>query len=401
MSKKSHQEILDDLNSIDFDSEDTKETLDFIEKKNLIDIKYLQITEKENGIKLFSEISTYYEPKNILNLLEQTLFNDMKSITASYKSNYDKIYDILLQESIIQEEYTKLMSEIHDNDEVIQKFINFYSDYLKENKSFLIKNEILQNFLEKIILTKEEINLLASNKENELIDFKIINKVEAIKNNVEIIHQNSSNFSKTLLFSIKKHYNLIDEMVSEKIVIYLKNAFKQFNDKITLKYFKELNTLIHFLYNKEQYINFIIKEYTNMRKKYCEGIIKDKYLILSSKNIDSVYMSLNEDFMFYFMKELILIAFFFLSEELSIISVENAYDLFIYNGKNSKINNKEEKIDKIFSRLENVLNSFTKEKEKMMLLESYISNLNSILYIFDTLFFEYTKKKRIRILSNL
>ena len=286
---------------------------------------------------------------------------------------------------------------------------------MKENKAFLIKNEILKNFLEKIILTKEEQDSLMSKKEGDKIDFKIIQKVEGLKNNVEIIQQNSTNFSKTLLLSIKKHYTLIDEMINEKIVIYLKNAFKQFTDKISLKDFKELYILVHFLYNKEQYINFVLKGYTNMRKKFCEGLIKDKYLILSSKNIDSVYTSLNEDFMFYFMKELILISFFFLSEELSIISIEEAYELFIYNGKTNKLSydkekekdkdnkNKEkdnndkseEKVDKIFSRLEKVLNNLGKTKEQIFIIEKYISNLNSILYIFDTLFYEYTQKKEL------
>ena len=404
MSKKKHEDILKDLESINFDSPEVKDTLDFIEKKQIIDFKIPKDKDQEKDINFFSEINKYYDPNNILNLLESTLFNDMKTITDNYKSNYDKINKILLQEKIIQEEYAKLISEIQNNDEIIQTFINFYTDYLKENKNFLIKNEILKNFLDKIILTKEERDSLTSKKENEKINFKIINKVESLKNNVEIIQQNSTNFSKTLLLSIKKHYTLIDEMINEKIVVYLKNAFKQYNDKISLKDFKELYILIHFLYNKGQYIDFVLKEYTIMRKKFCESIIKDKYLILSSKNVDSVYTNLNEDFMFYFMKELILISFFFLSEELSIISIEDAYELFIYNGKTNKLssddkenkeNKNEEKIEKIFSRLENVLNSLGKTKEQIFIIEKYISNLNSILYIFDTLFFEYTQKKEL------
>ena len=404
MSKKKHEDILKELELIDFDAPEIKDTLDFIEKKQIIDIKIPK--NKDKDIKFFSEINKYYDPDNILNLFETTLFNDMKTITNNYKSNYDKINEILLQEKIIQEEYNKLMGEIQDNDTIIQTFINFYSGYLKEKKNFLIENEILQNFLDKILLTKEERDALTSKKEGEKIDFKIINKVESLKNNVEIIQQNSTSFSKTLLLSIKKHYTLIDEMINEKIVVYLKNAFKQFNDKISLKEFKELYILVHFLYNKDQYINFVLKEYTNMRKKFCESIIKDKYLILSSKNIDSVYTNLNEDFMFYFMKELILISFFFLSEELSVISIEDAYDLFIYNGKTNKLSLKdkekddnedksEERVDKIFSRLENVLNSLGKTKEQLFIIEKYISNINSILFIFDTLFYEYTQKKEL------
>ena len=406
MLKKKHEDILKELDSINFDSPEIKDTLNFIEKKQIIDFKIPK--EKEKSIQFFSEINKYYEPNNMLNLFETTLFNDMKTITDNYKSNYDKINEILIQEKIIQGEYTKLIEEIQGNDPIIKTFINFYSDYLKENKSFLIKNEILKNFLDKIILTKEERDSLTSKKEGEKIDFKIINKVESLKNNVDIIQQNSTSFSKNLLLSIKKHYTLIDEMINEKIVVYLKNAFKQLNDKISLKDFKELHILIHFLYNKEQYIDFVLKEYTIMRRKFCEGIIKDKYLILSSKNIDSVYTNLNEDFMFYFMKELILISFFFLSEKISIISVEDAYELFIYNGKknnfsvknenekeNEKKNENEERIDKIFARLENVLNSLGKTKEQVFIIEKYISNLNSILYIFDTLFYEYTQKKEL------
>ena len=406
MLKKKHEDILKELDSINFDSPEIKDTLNFIEKKQIIDFKIPK--EKEKNIQFFSEINKYYEPNNMLNLFETTLFNDMKTITDNYKSNYDKINEILIQEKIIQGEYTKLIEEIQGNDPIIKTFINFYSDYLKENKSFLIKNEILKNFLDKIILTKEERDSLTSKKEGEKIDFKIINKVESLKNNVDIIQQNSTSFSKNLLLSIKKHYTLIDEMINEKIVVYLKNAFKQLNDKISLKDFKELHILIHFLYNKEQYIDFVLKEYTIMRRKFCEGIIKDKYLILSSKNIDSVYTNLNEDFMFYFMKELILISFFFLSEKISIISVEDAYELFIYNGKknnfsvknenekeNEKKNENEERIDKIFARLENVLNSLGKTKEQVFIIEKYISNLNSILYIFDTLFYEYTQKKEL------
>ena len=387
--KKKHNEILNSLYSINFDSGEVKETLDFIEKNKIININISKEKEKDKDkeIKFFSEINKYYEPNSILNLFEISLFKDMKSLTNNYKENYDKINEILIQEKIIQEEYDKIMNEMNNNEEMIQTIFNFYSRYLQENKNFLIKNEILKNFVDKIILTKEERESLMSKKEGEKINFQIINKIESLKNNIDIIHQNSSNFSKTLLQSIKKHYNIIDEMVNEKIVIYLKYFFKKYNEKLELKDIKELRILIHFLHNKEQYINFVLKEYIMMRKKFCEGIIKEKYLILSSKNIDSVYTNLNEDFMFYFMKELILIYFFFLNH--SIISDEDAYDLFIYNGKNN------EKTKNIYIRSEKMLINLGKKKENFFNFEKYINNLNTILYIFDTLFFEYTQKKEL------
>ena len=395
---KKHEEILNSLYAINFESEETKETLDFIEKRKIIEIENISSSkEKEKDIKFISQIDNYYNPNNILNLLENNLFKDMKSITNNYKCDYDKINEILLQEKIIQEEYDKIMNEMANNEEIIQTVFNFYSQYLKENKNFLIKNEILKNFLDKIMLTKEERDSLTSKKENEKINFNMLNKIEQIKNNIDIIQQNSSNFSKTLLQSIKKHHNLIDEMLNEKIVVYLKNYFKKFNEKkMELKEFKELKILIQFLWNKEQYINFVLKEYINMRKKFCGSIIKDKYLILSSKNLDSVYTYLNEDFMFYFMKEFILISFFFISSEFSIISIEEAYELFIYNGKGNLISlNDKENNKKIFNKLENILSNLGKRKENFIDFDKYINYLNNILYIFDTLFLEYTQKKEL------
>ena len=395
--KIKNDEILNALYKIDFDSNETKEVLDFIEKRKIIDIMNISsLKEKEKDIKFFSEINKYYNEDNILNIFEKSLFNDMNSITNNYKNDYDKINEILLQEKIIQEEYNKIMDEMNNNEEIIKTVFNFYSQYLKDNKIFLIKNEILKNFLDKILLTKEERDSLTSKKDSEKINLNIIQKINQIKNNIDIIQQNSTNFSKTLLQSIKKHFTLVDEMLNEKIVVYLKTYFKQINEKISLKDFKELKTLIQFLYNKEQYINFVLKEYIIMRKKFCEGIIKDKYLILSSKNIDSVYTYLNEDFMFYFMKELILISFFFIQCDYTFIKIEDAFELFVYNGKGNLmgINYNENNI-KLFNKLESVLNNFGKNKEKIFEVEKYINNLNNILDIFDVLFLEYTQKKEL------
>ena len=395
--KIKNDEILNALYKIDFDSNETKEVLDFIEKRKIIDIMNISsLKEKEKDIKFFSEINKYYNEDNILNIFEKSLFNDMNSITNNYKNDYDKINEILLQEKIIQEEYNKIMDEMNNNEEIIKTVFNFYSQYLKDNKIFLIKNEILKNFLDKILLTKEERDSLMSKEDSEKINLNIIQKINQIKNNIDIIQQNSTNFSKTLLQSIKKHYTLVDEMLNEKIVVYLKTYFKQINEKISLKDFKELKTLIQFLYNKEQYINFVLKEYIIMRKKFCEGIIKDKYLILSSKNIDSVYTYLNEDFMFYFMKELILISFFFIQCDYTFIKIEDAFELFVYNGKGNLmgINYNENNI-KLFNKLESILNNFGKNKEKIFEVEKYINNLNNILDIFDVLFLEYTQKKEL------
>mgnify|MGYP002626327553 CR=1 FL=1 len=116
MSKKKHEDILKDLESINFDSPEVKDTLDFIEKKQIIDFKIPKEKDQEKDINFFSEINKYYDPNNILNLLESTLFNDMKTITDNYKSNYDKINKILLQEKIIQEDgYVLSLLEFEKN----------------------------------------------------------------------------------------------------------------------------------------------------------------------------------------------------------------------------------------------------------------------------------------------
>ena len=231
--RKKHEDILNSLEKINFESEETKMTLDFIEKRKIINIENIPSSkEKQKDIKFFSDINKYYNPENILNLFDEALFNDMKSITNNYKNDYNKINEILLQEKIIQDEYNKIMNEMTNNEEIIKTVFNFYSQYLKENKNFLIKNEILKNFSDKILLTKEERDSLTSKKENEKINLNIITKIEQIKNNIDIIQQNSTNFSKTLLQSIKKHYSLIDEVLNEKIVVYLKSFFKKFNEKI-------------------------------------------------------------------------------------------------------------------------------------------------------------------------
>ena len=115
--KKTHEEILNSLSLINFDSYETKETLDFIENRKIIDIENISTSkEKETNIKFFSEISKNYNSDSILNLFENSLFKDMKSITNNYKGDYDKIKEILIQEKIIQEEYDKIMKEMENEE---------------------------------------------------------------------------------------------------------------------------------------------------------------------------------------------------------------------------------------------------------------------------------------------
>ena len=378
--RNKHLDILKKIKGIDFNKEKTKKMIKFIEEKNII--------EYENKDKNLSEINILYSPNEIISKFEKTLFNDMKSLLTHYKENIDKVNEILMHEKIIQNEYKEITKAIHDNEKEINEFIDFYSDYLKDNKEFLIRNEILKTFLDKILITKEEKDELNINEDNnnrnKNKNFSLITKMENLRDNIDIIHKNSSNFSKTLLMSVKEHYNTIDEMLHEKIVIYLKNFFRYNKRTFLENEFKEVVILLNYIKEKDKYLSFVLNEYTQMRKKVCEEILKEKYLSLNSKNFDEIFTSLNEDFIFYFMKEFILINFFFVYEirDNSLILRSDILSLLNY----PENENKDLNIEKIMETL---------SQTKNIDLTSLIGNVNKILFIFEDLFFQQTQKKKL------
>ena len=378
--RNKHLDILKKIKGIDFNKEKTKKMIKFIEEKNII--------EYENKDKNLSEINILYSPNEIISKFEKTLFNDMKSLLTHYKENIDKVNEILMHEKIIQNEYKEITKAIHDNEKEINEFIEFYSDYLKDNKGFLIRNEILKTFLDKILITKEEKDELNINEDNnnrnKNKNFSLITKMENLRDNIDVIQKNSSNFSKTLLMSVKEHYNTIDEMLHEKIVIYLKNFFRYNKRTFLENEFKEVVILLNYIKEKDKYLSFVLNEYTQMRKKVCEEILKEKYLSLNSKNFDEIFTSLNEDFIFYFMKEFILINFFFVYEirDNSLILRSDILSLLNYPENENKDLNIE-KIMEILSQTKNID------------LTSLIGNVNKILFIFEDLFFQQTQKKKL------
>ena len=378
--RNKHLNILKKIKGIDFNKEKTKKMIKFIEEKNII--------EYENKDKNLSEINILYSPNEIISKFEKTLFNDMKSLLTHYKENIDKVNEILMHEKIIQNEYKEITKAIHDNEKEINEFIDFYSDYLKDNKEFLIRNEILKTFLDKILITKEEKDELNINEDNnnrnKNKNFSLITKMENLRDNIDVIHKNSSNFSKTLLMSVKEHYNTIDEMLHEKIVIYLKNFFRYNKRTFLENEFKEVVILLNYIKEKDKYLSFVLNEYTQMRKKVCEEILKEKYLSLNSKNFDEIFTSLNEDFIFYFMKEFILINFFFVNEirDNSLLLRSDILSLLNY----PENENKDLNIEKIMETL---------SQTKNIDLTSLIGNVNKILFIFEDLFFQQTQKKKL------
>ena len=184
--------------------------------------------------------------------------------------------------------------------------------------------------------------------------------------------------------SVKEHYNTIDEMLHEKIVIYLKNFFRYNKRTFLENEFKEVVILLNYIKEKDKYLSFVLNEYTQMRKKVCEEILKEKYLSLNSKNFDEIFTSLNEDFIFYFMKEFILINFFFVYEirDNSLILRSDILSLLNY----PENENKDLNIEKIMETL---------SQTKNIDLTSLISNVNKILFIFEDLFFQQTQKKKL------
>ena len=200
----------------------------------------------------------------------------MKVLLSHHETNMKKLNEILLHEKIIQNEYQNILTSIKNNEVKINELIDFYFDYLKYNKGFLIRNEILSTFLDKVLISKEEKENLANQELFDETFFMLINKMNSMKDNIDVIQKNSASFSKTLLMSIKEHFSLIDEMLNEKIVIYLKHQFRS-KTTFTLKEYKDIILLLTYLHNKDQYIKFVLNEYTQMRKKFIEEQLRSKY----------------------------------------------------------------------------------------------------------------------------
>ena len=381
LTRNNHLDIINKLKNSNFNSEKNKELLAFIDKKNVINLKL---------DKSLTEIKNYYSKENIQNIFEKNLFNDIKNLLNQFKENTEKLNEILFNENLTQKEYINLLNELKNNEKEINEFIEFYSDYLKDNKGFLIRNEILKSFLDKILISRNEKILTNKNDdENQILsdNFLLINKMNILKENIEIIQKNSSNFSKTLLMSVKEHYNLIDEKFNEKIVVYLKNFLRNNKSSYNLIEIENFFKLLNYLKNKQTYLNFVLNEYTQSRKKFCEEELKEKYLNLSKKNFDEIYTNLNQDFIFYFIKEYILINFFF-NENL-----KNKENLLVLNTDIFPIINRIKIIDtNNFNSIENNLKKLCgsiKDEDKII----FTNNLNSILYVFEDLFYQHTQQK--------
>lgn len=382
------------LKAINLKSNEAKACFDLLRRKNILNFQKQPLTS----------IQTTFAKEKITSLLEETLFSDMKVLLSHHETNMKKLNEILLHEKIIQNEYQNMLSSIKNNEVQINELIDFYSDYLKDNKGFLIRNEILSTFLDKVLISKEEKENLANQEQFDETFFMLINKMNSMKDNIDVIQKNSASFSKTLLMSIKEHFSLIDEMLNEKIVIYLKHQFRS-KTTFTLKEYKDIILLLTYLHNKDQYIKFVLNEYTQMRKKFIEEQLRSKYFKISNKDYDEIYKNLNEDFILYFEKEFILINYFYDSEnnillqdeqikegehpkEIAINTIIDSNDIFYL----LNLSNVDDDLEKNKALIEKIMNKLGETICKTKDFSTYVVNINSILYVFEDLFFQHTQK---------
>ena len=202
--RNEQMEILKKLKQLDLSSQENVSALEFIKRKKIISFQEQPL----------NVVCSDYSKEKINSIFEETLFNDMKLLLNHHETNMNKLNEILLHEKIVQTEYQNMLNAIKDNEAQINELIDFYSDYLKDNRGFLIRNEILSTFLDKILISKEEKENLANQDCFDEVFFNLIKKINNMKDNIDVIEKNSGSFSKTLIMSIKEHFSLIDEMLN-------------------------------------------------------------------------------------------------------------------------------------------------------------------------------------------
>ena len=93
---------------------------------------------------------------------------------------------------MVEKEYSNIYNEIAANETSITELVDFYKDYLKNNKNFLIRNEILISFMDKISVSKEYKDNLANKNLFDDCFFSLLDKMHFIKLNIEIIERSKN-----------------------------------------------------------------------------------------------------------------------------------------------------------------------------------------------------------------
>jgi hypothetical protein len=349
------------------------ENIDYNENLEIFNILNTNLIEKTNDI---NEILTSFSKDNIKKSFEKNYFSEIEKLNSIINSKITNLENIVTSHNELEYNYKKIIENISSIEDKVDSTLNFNSDFFSNNKNYLIRNEILKTFLENIIITKEEKeNLFEKNLFDENF-IKLIKKISGIKTNLNIMEKNSEKFSKNLIFSIKENFNLVDELLNEKIVLFLKdilrNSDKFFNDKDLFNnknmknYYKNLKEdfskefninnwilALSYLSDKSSYKNFIMKEYVNSRKKIIENIMRQKYL--KFQKLEIIFENLINDSKILFIKEYILFQVFF------------SNDLIDNSNSNLTINKNEDNFN--INELTNINNY-----QKQILFDLYFNN---------------------------
>jgi hypothetical protein len=364
------------LKAINFKDEDTMKCLNYI--NNTIDKSVINNLAGADNINYINKVCTTLNPDNVKQIIESKHNSDIREIVKLKEPIVHSLSNgVVNNHKHLENEYQSIIKEITSKEANINEIIEYYGDYLKHNKNFLIRNEILKHFLDGVVITKEEKDNLLNKTLYDEKFFKLIFKMNDISHNIKVIDRNNEKFSKNLIFSIKENFNIMDDLLNEKIVLFLKNLFRSSLDVMDYEQFKNMKNTLFYLREKDNYLNFILKEYTQMRRKLLEETLKKKYYKIT-KNED-IFQILIEDVEKHFLKEFILLFILFNNDDdLSAEEEHICLELF-----NNNIN--EGKFERLLPRLVG--------NKKMKDFNFYVTYLNTILYSLDELFYENVNRR--------
>ena len=420
--------FIESLESIDFSYRSNKDQYSFIENHIIpsLEIKGSNRIQEIKSISHFSDLLQETAKKvqiDVINELKKEIEIDLLSINK-FNATQNKIVSI----------YNSTVTDMSKNDTLSNDVLKYYMEYQHQNKSNLIRKEILNHFLSELNLNKEDKELL-TNKPNTKSDefFSLLLKVKRIRENISLIEKNSEHYSKNLLLSLKENIVVIEDLINENIIVYIKNLFKQHltsegRDESILglkrrpsttsitsnstklksfsfKEFKNMLISIHFAKSNSNYEIFLQKEYLIFRKKVIDDTLKTKYIKLTQdyeSKLDSLIVELSGEYEFLLLREILLMYTLFyndiyLSDELKEIldyvnifnlqkssstgteSREEEVDIDVHNlsSLNKPKIDYQSKIEGEYRLLQKIIDT---EKDSQFNFKNFITGLNTIFY---------------------
>lgn len=172
------------LKELDFNNPEIKNCLEYIDRTIVG-----EFIIKDNLTYDIEKFQSLYSKENIKKHLDESLNKDIEKLIT--KSNYyiSNLVKLSNNCKVLQEEQTEIIFSLTQKDSNINEMLDFYSDYLRNNKNFLIRNEILKTFIEKISITKEEKDNLVDKSNFDERFFNLIDKLVNIKANIQLIEK--------------------------------------------------------------------------------------------------------------------------------------------------------------------------------------------------------------------